>query len=188
MHATRTVPPHYDEVYPAPEVASGVNRVAAAISPWAAEVLEKTGKQVLGVCILRGAVFFFTDLLKAIPVSVEPGFCRCRSYRVGVNGQPAETIEVEWPEANLADRHVLLVDDICDTGRTLQFLSHYCRERGAAEVKTAVLIHRNLPDSMFHPDFAAFRYQGLEWFAGYGMDDRSWRMNYPAVYALHPGA
>jgi hypoxanthine phosphoribosyltransferase len=184
MHPTRPIPEHYDEIFPAPAVEDGVRRVAAELTPWAREVLARTEQQVLAVCILRGAVFFFTDVLKAIPVSLEPTFCRCRGYVPGVNGQVQEVLDVEWPGAQLEGRHVLLLDDICDTGRTLDRLADHCRGLGAAEVRTAVLIHRLLPDSVHTPHHAAFRYDGPEWFTGYGMDDRSWRTNYPAVYRL----
>ena len=70
------------------------------------------------------------------------------------------------------------------TGRTLAHLSELCRMRGAESVRTAVLIHRRIPESVFTPDHAAFGYDGREWFTGYGMDDRSWRTNYPSVYIL----
>lgn len=180
----RAIPLHYDEVYPAPAVFEGVARVAAALTPIARESLEVTGKQLLALCVLRGAVFFYSDLLKAIPVSVEAAFCRCRGYEPGVNGQQAATLRVEGLDEDLAGRSVLLVDDICDTGRTLAHLSELCRLRGAGVVRTAVLIHRQIPESVFHPDHAAFRYDGREWFTGYGMDDGSWRTNYPSVYTL----
>ncbi len=181
---TRPVPGHYDEVYPPGAVSAGVARVAALIAPWAEESLASGGQQILALCILRGAVFFYSDLLKAIPVSVEAAFCRCRGYEPGVNGQLASTLRVEGLAPDLSGRHVLLVDDICDTGRTLAHLSELCRGRGASSVRTAVLIHRTIPESQFTPDHAAFRYDGREWFTGYGMDDRSWRTNYPSVYAL----
>jgi hypoxanthine phosphoribosyltransferase len=180
----RSVPGHYDEVYPAAMVAAGVKRVAMEIAPWAAEGLEREGQQMLALCVLRGAVFFFSDLLQAIPVSVEAGFCRCHAYEKGVNGQLAEGLKVEGLEMDLTGRRVLVVDDICDTGRTLEELSALCRARGAREVRTAVLIHRLIPESRFTPDHVAFRYEGREWFTGYGMDDRSWRTNYPSVYVL----
>ncbi|MEI6341124.1 MAG: phosphoribosyltransferase family protein [Verrucomicrobiota bacterium] len=185
---TRPVPEHYDEVFPAEAVTAGVARVAAEIAPWAGDVLGRGGQQVLALCVLRGAVFFFADLLKAIPVSVEAAYCRCRGYEVGVNGQMASQLKVEGLDADLSGREVLVVDDICDSGRTLAELTSLCRARGAASVRTAVLVHRVIPESLHTPDHAAFRYEGREWFTGYGMDDRSWRTNYPSVYVLRAGA
>lgn len=184
MSLVRPVPPHYDEIYPPDAVCDGVRRVAAEITPWAAHLLGKTGQQVLAVCILRGAIFFFADVLQAVPVSIEATFCRCRGYLPNVNGGLADQVRVEWFEADFNGRYVLLLDDICDTGRTLAHMRQFCLERGAVEVRAAVLVHRVLENAVFSPDFAAFRHSGKEWLAGYGMEDSSWRMNYPAIYRL----
>lgn len=184
---TRPVPEHYHEVFNPEVVRAGVERVAAEVTPWARDVVGRRGGQLLALCVLRGAVFFFADLMKAIPVSVEPAYCRCRGYATGVNGVRAEALAVEGLDVDLAGREVLVVDDICDSGRTLAELVRLCRERGAALVRTAVLVHRVIPESVHAPDHAAFRYEGREWFTGYGMDDRSWRTNYPSVYVLSPG-
>jgi len=184
MSALRPIPSHYDELFPTQAVEEGVRQVAAEITPWAVDVLQRTGGQVLAVCILRGAVFFFSDLLKAVPVSIEATFCRCRGYVPNVNGGLAERVAVEWSEADFKGRHVLLLDDICDTGRTMAHMRGFCVERGAVEVRAAVLVHRLLEKPFFSPDFAAFRYPGKEWLAGYGMEDSSWHMNYPAIYRL----
>ena len=180
----REVPEHYREVFDEASVRAGVASVAAALTPWAQGVLGRDGRQVLALCVLRGAVFFFSDLLKAIPVSVEAAYCRCRGYETGVNGQMARELRVEGIDMDMAGREVLVVDDICDSGRTLAELTALCRARGAASVRTAVLVHRVIPESLHSPDHAAFRYEGREWFTGYGMDDRSWRTNYPSVYVL----
>ena len=182
----REVPQHYTEVFDEMAVRSGVARVAAELAPWAGGVLAGGGQQVLALCVLRGAVFFFSDLLKAIPHSIEPAYCRCRGYEPGVNGQMAGEWRVEGLDVELSGRDVLVVDDICDSGRTLAELTERCRARGAASVRTAVLVHRVIAESRHTPDHAAFRYEGREWFTGYGMDDRSWRTNYPSVYVLRP--
>ena len=67
----REVPEHYREVFDAECVRAGVERVARELTPWAGDVVGRGGGQVLALCVLRGAVFFFADLLKAIPVSME---------------------------------------------------------------------------------------------------------------------
>lgn len=182
----RNVPPHFREIYPADVVGRAVVRVAAEITPWAKEVHDRTREQPLALCILRGAFLFHADLMKEIPLSIQPGFVRCQSYIHEENRQ-ADTIQFDFLGLDIRGRHVLLVDDICDTGRTMKVLSEHLRENGAAEVRSAVLIHRSLPNSVFTPNYACFRYEGTEWFAGYGMEDAHWYMNYPAVYVMQPG-
>jgi hypoxanthine-guanine phosphoribosyltransferase len=104
------------------------------LGPWAEAARAQSGRQALALCVLRGGVFFFSDLLIACPVTVEPAFCRCRSYEANVDGVAAATVEVglEDPAAPCAGRHVLVVDDICDSGRTLA-LARHLEELGAAE-------------------------------------------------------
>ena len=79
---------------------------------------------------------------------------------------------------------VVIVDDICDTGSTLARLVRVLNDLGAREVKTAVLIHRVMKDPKFTPDWAAFKYEGPEWFVGYGMDDRNHYRNLQNVYIM----
>jgi hypoxanthine phosphoribosyltransferase len=81
-------------------------------------------------------------------------------------------------------RVVLVVDDLCDTGRTLEALEKELLERGAREVRSVVLIRRLLNKPTFVPCWVGFEYSGLEWFVGYGMDDgERWR-NLPGVYII----
>ena len=86
--------------------------------------------------------------------------------------------------AEMKGRHVLLIDDICDSGVTLKNLHAYALENGATMVKTAVLIHRNHEASVYTPDYVGFEYTGSEWFAGYGMEDKNHNSNFPEVYII----
>lgn len=84
-------------------------------------------------------------------------------------------------------RVVLVVDDVCDSGRTLEALERDLMERGAREVRTVVLIRRLLDRPSFVPCWIGFEYKGPEWFVGYGMDDgQRWR-NLPAVHIIKRG-
>ncbi|HTH47576.1 MAG TPA: phosphoribosyltransferase family protein [Candidatus Limnocylindria bacterium] len=177
------LPPHLEAVYEPAAIRAQVAEVAARLDPWAARVRLQTGQHLLAVCILRGGVFFFSDLLQAMSESVEPAFCRCHAYRKGVNGDAAAELQIDFSVA-VAGRAVLLVDNICDSGRTLAEVVRLCQERGAAQVCTAVLIHRLREDSRFTPDHTAFTYPGTEWFAGYGLRDGDAAMNFPAVFRV----
>lgn len=184
MSATRYVPPNYREIFSPAEVQSAVQRLAAELTPWALRGGDSQREQVLGLCILRGAFVFFSDLLKAIPTSVQPAFVRCRSYSATEVLRPEDGVEVSLDDFECAGRDVLLVDDICDSGRTLAVMKGQLLARNAATVRTCVLIHRRRADSRFTPDHVGFAHDGPEWFAGYGMDDCHRYMNYPSVYIL----
>ncbi len=179
----RDVPDHFRLLYSQEAIAQRVAALAAELYPWVKASRETSGQQVLAVCVLRGGVFFFADLLKAIPETVEPSFCRCASYDSAINQATADFRMLVEP-GEVRGRNVLLIDDICDSGRTLARLQAYAVGRGAVSVKTAVLIHRQWEESVFTPDHLGFEYAGKEWLVGYGMEDRNHRANYPDVYVL----
>lgn len=181
------VPPHYQMVLSAEAVQAHVSALAAKIEPWARESLEATGEPPLAVCILRGGVLFFADLVRAIPISLQLAFCHCRSYSSATNEALREGIEVEMDQAVLEGRAVLLVDDICDSGGTFNYLRQFVLKHGAVDVRTAAFVFRDHETSIFKPDYAAYTFRGTDWFVGYGMEDRNHFMNLGALYTMPCG-
>ena len=179
----REIPSDFKRLYSKEDIAYSVYKMAGRIRHWVKDTHETYGQQVLAICVLRGGVFFFADLLKEIPYTVEPSFCRAMSYSSEDNTQGNEFRLVVEP-AEMKGRYVLLVDDICDSGKTLKNLHKYALENGAEMVKTAVLIHRNHEASVYTPDYIGFEYTGPEWFAGYGMEDKNHNSNFPEVYII----
>jgi hypoxanthine phosphoribosyltransferase len=153
------------------------------LDAWARESRRRGGQLLMVVCILRGGVFFFSDLVQAMTESIQPAFCRCHAYQKGVNGCPAEALRIDLPEP-VRNRSVLLVDSICDSGRTLRESVRLCGEQGASTVRTAVLVRRLRPDTEFTPDFSGFEYPGTDWLAGYGLRDGDEAMNLPGVFRV----
>jgi hypoxanthine phosphoribosyltransferase len=179
------LPAHLVPAYEPAAIRERITELAAELDPWAAAVRARTGHQLLALCVLRGGVFFFSDLLQAMHESVEPAFCRCHAYAKGLNNAAATALQVALADP-VASRAVLLVDNICDSGRTLAELDRRCRELGATEVRAAVLIHRLRDDSRFTPEHVGFKYPGPEWFAGYGLRDGDVAMNFPTVFRVIP--
>jgi len=175
------VPSYFRLAYSANEIDKRCQEMGREITPWAEATIAETGKQILALCILRGGVFFFTDLLRQVPTSLEPGFCRAQSYSSTDNSQGAELKILIKPEG-VSGRRVLLVDDICDSGATLQQMRQCCLDEGATEVRAAVLIHRIHHQQVHTPEFVGFNHPGEEWFAGCGMEDKNFRANYPDIY------
>lgn len=186
MHSN--LPSHYQPYLTAEQVQTIVAQMAQAVAPWARQSQIETGHQPLAICILRGAVFFFSDLLKNCPISIQPAFCSCRSYSSEVNGARLRELQADFLGADFAGRNVLLVDDICDSGRTLKLLAERVLKEGALSVKTATLIYRQRSDSLFRPDWFGVEYHGEEWFVGYGMEDKHHHMNLPGLYLIQPEA
>ncbi len=155
---------------------------------WAKGAESVTGQPLLVGCILRGGVFFFSDLLQAMRQSVEPAFCRAASYDKGENGQTGEGMVFEAETMEVEGRDLVLVDNICDRGRTFRVGVDYFRKAGARSVRTVALVRRVREDPEHVPTLSGFDYRGEEWLAGYGMRDRGRWMNLPEVYRVAPEA
>ena len=177
------LPSSYQLVYNKELIAKKVSTVASYVSAWADEN-AKESEQILCVCVLRGGAIFFSDLIREISSSVEIGFCRTWNYSIENNQITNGAIRVSVEDISARGRRVLIVDDICDSGKTLSKLKNVFLELGAIEVRAAVLIHRLADNSVFTPSWTAFEYNGDEWFVGYGMGDREKFANLPNVYSI----
>lgn len=180
----RSLPPHLDEIYPRPAIDDRLDALACTVDAWANEAQANSGSTLLTVCILRGGVFFFSDLLQRLVTSVEPAFCRAWSYTKGMNGACEENLRLDWHGTKLAGRDVLLVDNICDSGRTLAVAWAQAVEAGARSVRSITLVQRARADAVHSPTLAGFVYQGPEWLVGYGLRDGEARSNLPSVYRI----
>ena len=181
------IPANFKRAFTSEMIAASVARVGRQVTEWARDAEQRTGEQVLAVCVLRGGAPFFVDLIRAVETSVEPAYCRTWAYSSDVNSHmlsPTGKVRVSVEEVVAGNRAIVIVDDICDTGATLGKLQRVFLDLGAAEVKSAVLIHRLVESSTFRPDWTAFEYSGSEWFVGYGMEDRNRFSNLSEVYTI----
>ena len=166
------------------EISQQITRLGTEIGVWAGPTYAETAKDILAIPLLRGGIFFFAALMPRVKCSVEMAPGRTRAYRKGENNEQLENVEIQLDGVNVAGRSVLLVDDICDSGRTLKLVSEHLRAQGAREVRSAVLIKREHDKSVFNPEWIGFTYYGPEWFVGFGMDDRDRFSNLPSIYTI----
>ncbi|MDO5536455.1 MAG: hypoxanthine phosphoribosyltransferase [Desulfovibrionaceae bacterium] len=124
---------------------------------------------LIAVCVLKGAVIFFSDLVRGIHNNnMLLGFLRMSSYGKGMD--PGE-IKFEWTlGTDIRDKHVLIVEDVVDTGHSMHFLLNEVRKREPRSVRLAALVDKHeRRDADVHVDFAGF--QLSEGFiVGYGLD------------------
>ncbi len=161
------------EVLSADVLQSRVREMAAEIDATYGE------EQLVVICVLKGAFFFFSDLVRAMEKEVDVDFVRLASYDNGTesSGQVRFTKNVEL---SLSGRHVLIVEDIIDTGRTMDFFVNYCHSCGATTVRLAVLVDkRERREFSIHADFTGFALSGF--LVGYGLD---WDEKYRTLPAL----
>jgi hypoxanthine phosphoribosyltransferase len=176
------LPDRFKKLYSQSEIATSLARLGSEITPWAESTFQSTGRDVIGIPILRGGLFFYADLVRAIGHSVEVAPVRTWSYDTETKSIN-KNMEMHLDDIDPVGRAILLVDDICDSGRTMALLSEEFKQRGASEVKTAVLVRRDLQGT-FVPDYIGFQFNGPEWLVGYGMEDNDRYRNLPDVYTI----
>ncbi|HCI92725.1 MAG TPA: hypoxanthine phosphoribosyltransferase [Verrucomicrobiales bacterium] len=148
---------------------------------------EFEGKSIVVVALLKGAILFMSDLLRRIPLTMEIECLNVSSYHGGTESSG----EVSFLDRKLPDvsgKSVLLLDDILDTGRTLDAVIKKLSEHGASEVKTCVLLTKDIErDIVLKADFTGFVI-GDEFVVGYGLDYQGKYRNLPYVGILKESA
>jgi hypoxanthine phosphoribosyltransferase len=170
--------------YEPAEVVVPAEAIAARIPRLAGEIVSAYAETVDGVVIvpvMTGAFVFAADLVRHMPNRLRVDVISVRSYGSGTVSQGPR---VEGVVREVRGQHVLLVDDILDSGRTLGFLRKDMADRGAASVRTCVLLRKRLPAAMATPcEFVGFDIPDL-FVAGYGLDYDGWFRNLPDVVSL----
>jgi len=160
------------------EIARKVQELGEAISR------DYAGREIRLVGVLTGAAVFLSDLMRRIRAPVQVDFLRCRSYGDGTESSGVSLLQdlVEPVEGC----HVLVVEDIIDTGTTLNRLLNDLEARGAASVQVVALLdkpsRRKVPVKV---DYVGFTVPD-EWVVGYGLDFAQRYRNLPFVGVLKP--
>ena len=144
------------------------------------------GKPLVVLAVLKGSFVFAADLLRAIDTPLAVEFVGLRSYLGGstsTSGVVEITHDVKYP---LGGHHVLVVEDIVDTGLTLDYLIKNLATRNPLSVKIAALLHK--PSRTLKPipiDYLGFEIPD-EFVIGYGLDYDGRYRNLPHIAVLNP--
>lgn len=138
-------------------------------------------KDLLLICILKGGVMFLTDLLRHITVPVTFDFMAVSSYAAGARDSSGQVRILMDLNISIADRHVLLVEDIVDTGHTIAAVLELLETRRPKSLKVCTLLDKSERRETVVP----IHYRGFEipnkFVFGYGLDlDEYWR-NLPFI-------
>lgn len=140
-------------------------------------------EDVTFVGVLTGSLMFLADLVRQLDLRLRIGFVQASSYR----GATTRSGELHiGPELlpDVRDRHVLLLDDILDTGKTLHHLVAHIRGLGARSVKVAVLLRkRGRQELHLEPDYCGFEIPD-RFVVGYGMDFNDEHRHLPYIGVL----
>lgn len=156
------------------EVDAKINEIGKKISE------DYAGKQVHLVCVLKGGSFFMCELAKRITIPVSLDFMSVSSYGGGTKSSGVVKIVKDLDEP-LADKDVIVVEDIVDSGRTLSYLMEMLNDRGPASLRLCTLLDK--PDRRVTDvkvDYTGFEIPD-EFVVGYGLDyDQRYR-NLPYI-------
>jgi len=160
--------------------------IAAKLDEIAAQVRrDYEGKDLLLVGVLKGAVMVMADLARRLPPHVQMDWMAVSSYGSGTKSSGVVRILKDL-DADLSGRHVLIVEDIIDTGVTLSWLLGNLRSRGAESVEVAALLRK--PDAVQVE--VPLKYVGFdipnEFVVGYGLDYAEKYRTLPFVAILDP--
>lgn len=141
--------------------------------------------QVVFVPIMTGAMIFTADLVRELPFKLSLGLVAVSSY-------PGESIVSKGAHlasnlpADLEGKHVVIIDDILDSGQTLGLLHAAITEQGAASVRSCVLLAKDVERVVdITPDYQGFEIPDA-FVVGYGLDYNGYYRNYPEIATLKP--
>lgn len=142
-------------------------------------------KDLMVVAIVNGALIFTADLLRQMRSPLRLDCLRASSYHDGTKAVHEPRI-FDSMKLDVKDQHVLLVDDILDTGRTLAAVAGLIKDKGALSVKTCVLLDKKARRAVpFEADYVGFGIPN-EFVVGYGLDFNERYRNLPCIGVLKP--
>ncbi len=151
-------------LYSAGEIQEKIQDLASQITEFYAD------KPVVGICVLKGAFVFFSDLVRQMPdLDLELDFVRLSSYQDATESSGRVVFSKDI-EIDIEGKHVLVIEDIVDSGRTMMFLTDVFKARKPASVRICSLIdktERRVEELTV--DFSCFSIEG-GFVVGYGLD------------------
>jgi hypoxanthine phosphoribosyltransferase len=141
------------------------------------------GKELTVVMIMKGAICLVADLIRQLHVPCSLEFVQGSSY--GKRGMARGKLSIFGIERiNLAKKHVLIVDDIFDSGKTLSEVVTQLKKQEPKSLKSLVLLSKNVPrKTKYTPDYVLFEIED-RFVVGYGLDYKERYRGLPGVYAL----
>ncbi len=143
------------------------------------------GKDLLIVGILKGAVMVTADLIRSISIPINIDFMVVSSY--GNSTETSGNVEIKKDiSVDIRDKHVLIVEDIIDTGVTLYNLKDFLLKRNPASIKTLTLLEKKERRQVdFYPDYYGFDCPN-DFVVGYGLDYAENYRHLPFIGVLKP--
>ena len=168
-----------DVLIPHAQIQARVAELGAQISA------DYSGKDLTVIGILKGSVLFMADLIRAISMPLAIDFMAVTSYGASTTSSGNVRILKDL-DSSITGRHLLIVEDIIDSGLTMQYLLNNLASRVAASLRVCTLLdkpERRLTD--VRADYTGFAVPN-EFVVGYGLDYNQMYRNLPDIGVLHP--
>jgi hypoxanthine phosphoribosyltransferase len=163
-------------VFSAEQIARQIRRIAAEITA------DYAGRELHLLVVLKGGFIFAADLARQLDLAVTIDFIRIASYHGTESGGTVNLVLP--PGTDLRDKDVLIVEDILDSGLSLEYLMTLLAAEQPRSLKTCVLITKQLPRTVdIRPDYHGFSWDG-GYLVGYGLDHDQQLRNLPGIYEL----
>ena len=159
------------------ELMKKVEDIATKIS------VDYLGKNPVLICILRGGVLFLSDLMKRITIPLEIDFLSLSSY--GNSTESSGIVKIRKDiDSDIYERHVIIIEDIVDSGLTLKYIKDYFQKHKAASIKICTLLDKPKAHKIdIKIDYCGFEI-GNEFVVGYGLDYAEKYRNLPYIGIL----
>lgn len=145
---------------------------------------KNTGRPLVMVCILKGSVMFFVDLVKKIERPVELEFMKVSSYGAGTATSGCINLHLDVKRNDFEKADFILVEDIVDSGRTLSMLTGLFRERRVHSIRCCTMLDKpSRREVDFTPDYRGMEIPD-EFVVGYGLDYNEYYRDLPFVGVL----
>lgn len=162
------------------------DEIQSTIAEMARELDEEyRGETPLIVGVLRGAVAFMADLAKAMTIPIEMDFMAVSSYGNATKSSGVVRIIMDLDE-EIVGRRLIVVEDIVDSGLTLQYLLDHLSRRNPKDIRVVAMVKKEKPDAIdVQVDRIGFTVPD-EFVVGYGLDFQGKYRNLPYIGVLHP--
>lgn len=161
----------------------GREQIVARIAELGAQIShDYEGERPLFIAVLNGSFVFAADLFRALSIDAEISFIKLASYKG--TSSTGHIVTAIGMEEKLGDRHVIILEDIIDTGSTLHAFMPEILQRGPKSVKIATFLSK--PETLTHEvnaDYIGFKILNA-FVVGYGLDYDGLGRNLPALYVL----
>ncbi|MBE0642780.1 MAG: hypoxanthine phosphoribosyltransferase [Bacteroidetes bacterium] len=161
-----------------------VDRLQDRIRELAAQIsADLDGHTPIFICVLNGAFMFFADLVRHVTIDLEVDFLKLSSY--GERKISSGQVElVKDLNCEVEGRHIVLVEDIVDTGYSIEFMKKWIEKKNPASLKIVTLLHKPASTKIAHKlDYVGFEIPP-QFVVGFGLDYAQKARNLPAIYIL----